>query len=98
MDYKLITFKTNHTIIAEVEKQTDTHITLKNPLQVIMQPSNTGTTLGFVPFLEYCKEFKSGIKFSFADILVITEPVDELAENYRQVFSNIQIVSQMPKL
>lgn len=98
MDYKLITFKTNHTIIAEIEKETDTHFIVKHPLQVVMQPTNTGTTLGFAPFLEYSKEFKKGIQFSKADVLVVTEPVDELSENYRQVFSNIQIVSQMPKM
>jgi hypothetical protein len=98
MTTKLITFKTNHTIVAEVVKENHTHITIKQPLQIVMQPSKEGTTVGFVPFLEVSKEFKTGINISMADILVICEPIDEVSEQYRQVFSKITLATTMPSL
>jgi len=98
MTTKLVTFKTNHTLIANIVSETDTHISLKEPLQIVVQPSKEGTSIAFAPFLEVAKEFKTGILFSKGDILVISEPIDEIAEQYRQVFSKIQLASSMPSL
>jgi hypothetical protein len=98
MTTKLITFKTNHTIIAEVVRENPTHITIKQPLQVVMQPSKEGTTIGFVPFLEVSKEFKTGINISMSDVLVVCEPIDEVSEQYRQVFSKITLATAMPSM
>jgi uncharacterized protein YlzI (FlbEa/FlbD family) len=98
MTTKLVTFKTNHTIIADVVSETDTHISLKQPLQIVVQPSKEGTSIAFVPFLEVSKEFKTGVSFSKGDVLVISEPIDEIAEQYRQVFSKIQLATSLPPL
>lgn len=99
MTIKLITFKTNHTIIADVDCVSDTEITVKEPVQVIMQPTKDGPMMAFSPFLEYCDQFKTGIKVSMADILCMTTPVRELENQYNQVFgSGIQIASAIPKI
>ena len=98
MKLKLITFKTNHTIIAQVSEE-KTCIKAKQPVQVIVQPTKDGPMMGFAPFLEYAQEFKSGIKFSMSDVLCITTPVRELENQYNQVFgSGIQIASAIPKI
>jgi hypothetical protein len=98
MTIKLITFKTNHTIIAKTEVVGD-EVTVKEPVQVIMQPSKEGPMLAFAPFLEYCQEFKTGIVFSKSDVLCITLPMVELENQYNQVFgSGIQIASAIPKV
>lgn len=74
-------------------------VTVKEPVQVIMQPSKDGPTLAFAPFLEYCQEFKTGIRFSMNDVLCITFPIVELENQYNQVFgSGIQIASSIPKI
>lgn len=98
MNLKLITFKTNHTILAETELK-DTHVVVKNPVQVVMQPTKDGPMMGFGPFLEYCEEFSSGIELDTNDILCITSPVVELQNQYNKVFgSGIQIASAIPKM
>jgi hypothetical protein len=98
MTIKLITFKTNHTIIAKTEVVGD-QITVKEPVQVIMQPSKEGPMLAFAPFLEYCQEFKTGIVFSMSDVLCVNLPMVELENQYNQVFgSGIQIASAIPKV
>ena len=72
-------------------------VTVKEPVQVIMQPSKDGPTLAFAPFLEYALEFKTGIRFSMNDVLCITLPMVELENQYNQVFgSGIQIASTIP--
>ena len=55
--------------------------------------------MGFVPFLEYTEEFKTGIEFNKSDILTINSPVRELENEYNRLFgSGIEIASSIPKV
>jgi len=88
MSLKLITFKTNQTILGDVEYSGGEY-TVKQPVQVIVQPTKDGPMMGFSPFLDFCVEFSTGIKFSSSDVLT---------NQYNQVFgSGIQIASSIPK-
>jgi hypothetical protein len=99
MTLKLITFKTNQTILGQIDCTTDNEIVIKKPVQVIVQPSKEGPMIGFAPFLEYSQEFVTGIKVPSDTILCITTPVTELENQYNQVFgSGIQIASSIPKM
>jgi hypothetical protein len=99
MTIKLITFKTNHTLIGDVDCVSNTEITIKEPVQVVMQPTKDGPMMAFSPFLDYCDEFKTGIKISMTDVLCMTTPVRELENQYNQIFgSGIQIASAIPKI
>lgn len=98
MTIKLITFKTNQTIMGELENNDNSSIEIKKPVQVIVQQSKEGPIMGFVPFLEYSEEYKTGISFSSSDILTINTPITELINEYNQMFgSGIQIVNVLPK-
>ena len=98
MTIKLVTFKTNQTVIADIDCIDDKTIILKKPTQVIIQPSKEGPMMGFAPFLEYAIEFTDGIKVPVDSVLCITTPVVELENQYSQVFgSGIQIASSIPK-
>ena len=103
MTVKLITFKTSQTVMADINddfknKLLDT-ITLKKPVQVIVQPTKEGPMMGFAPFLDYAEEFNTGIEISKADILCVTTPSRELENQYNKVFgSNIEIASFIPKV
>jgi hypothetical protein len=99
MSVKLITFKTNHTIIAQVDCTDNNEVVLKQPVQVVMQPSKEGPMMAFAPFLDFSQEFNSGIKITMDNVLCITSPVVELENQYNQVFgSGIQIASAIPKV
>ena len=93
---KLITLKTNHTLLGDVEEKGDAVI--KKPVQLATQMTKDGPMIGFVPFLEYSQEFETGIHIKQQDILCTTLPVVELENQYNQMFgSGIQIASTIPK-
>ena len=65
MNIKLITFKTNHTIMGEMISENDTSIKIKHCVQVVMVPPSAQNTQGgvaFSPFIEYAEEFKTGFE------------------------------------
>jgi hypothetical protein len=97
MTIKLLTFKTNHTLIGDLTPKGD-YIILKKPVQVIVQATKDGPAMGFVPFLEYSEEFDTGITFHVQDILCTNTPITELTNEYNKMFgSGIQIASAIPK-
>ena len=101
-DIKLITFKTNHTIIGKVEiHKEEGFVLVKTPVQVIVVPPKSEKEQGgiaFSPYIEFAQEFTSGFKISADDVLMISTPVVELENQYNRVFgSGIEIATQMPK-
>lgn len=96
MTIKLVTFKTNHTIMADVtESSSDSFILLKQPVQVVSVPprsANDPGSVAFSPFLEYAEEFKTGFKIKHEDILTTSTPVDELKNQYNQIFGSGLVV------
>lgn len=94
---KLVTFKTNQTIMGDVEAGGGL-ISIKKPVQVASQVTKDGPMIGFIPYLEYAQEFETGIEINPSDILTINLPVRELENQYNQMFgSGIQIASTIPK-
>lgn len=98
MDVKLITLKTNHTLIGQVSEESD-HVLIKQPIQVFMQPSKDGMQIGFGPFLDFAEEHATGFKIDRTDILCISTPVIDLRNQYSNIFgSGIQIATAVPNL
>lgn len=98
MTVKLVTLKTNHTILADVE-EVGVLVSLKQPVQVVTQPTKEGPMLAFVPFIEYAEEFKTGITIDEKDVLTTTTPVRELLNQYNQMFgSGLTIATAIPKV
>jgi hypothetical protein len=102
MSIQLITLKTTQTIMCDIELtkvEASTAALIKNPVQIVSQPSREGSVMNFVPFLEYSEEFKTGIVLDINDILCITTPVKELLNEYNKLFgSGIQIASTIPNI
>ena len=99
MVVKLVTLKTNHTLIGSIDCTDKDTIVIKEPVQVYMQPSKEGMQMGFGPFLDFAQEHKTGIKISMDNVLCITTPIVELENQYNQIFgSGITIASSIPKV
>lgn len=97
-DVKLVTLKTNHTLIADTSKLSD-YLILKKPAQVALQPTQQGKVLVLVPFVDFAEEFDKGFKISVGDVLFISTPVVELLNNYNQMFgSGISIATTIPTM
>jgi hypothetical protein len=101
MNVKCLTFKTHQTIIGEVIDEGDVGYLVKNPVQVISVPprsANDPGGVGFAPYLAFVEEFDKGIVLQAADILTVNTPVPDLMENYRKMFSRIEIAPPGLKL
>jgi len=98
---KLITFTTQQTIIAEIVEEDDLDLLVKNPVQVIAvpprNPSDQGG-VGFAPYLAYTEEFDKGIQIKHDNVFCVTTPISDLLEQYRKMFSRIEIASPGLKL
>lgn len=98
---KLITLKTNHTLMGDVIDDRGGVYKIKQPVQVVNVPPQgpqEAANIAFVPFLEYSEEFKTGISFDKVDVLTVNKPVIELENQYNAIFgSGIQIASAIPK-
>lgn len=93
-EIKCITFKTQQTIIGEVIDSGDVGIIVKNPVQVIPVPARSANDpggIGFAPYLAFVDEFEKGITLQMSDILTINTPVADLSEQYRRMFSRIEL-------
>ena len=98
---KLITFNTQQTIIAEVIDEGDVGVLIKNPVQVIAVPprnANDQGGVGFAPYLAYTEEFDKGITIKQENVFCITTPVSDLLEQYRRMFSRIELAPAGLKL
>jgi hypothetical protein len=75
------------------------HVTIKYPVQVVSVPpraASEASSIAFVPFLEFCEEFKTGIQIAREDILCTNKPVIELENQYNSIFgSGIQIAKSL---
>ncbi len=93
-EIKCITFKTHQTIIAEVVDEGNVGVKVKNPMQVIAVPprsANDPGGVGFAPYLAFVEEFDKGIVISNDDVLTVNTPVSDLLEQYRRMFSRIEL-------
>lgn len=99
MANKLLTFKTGQTILAEIDESDATFYVVKTPVNIVAQQTEKGPMLGFLPFLDYSEEFKTGIKIARDLIMTVNTPVRELENQYNRVFgSGIEIASNMPNI
>ena len=79
--------------------ETSSMFIISKPVQVVMQPTKDGASMGFVPFVQFCDEWKTGIVIKKDDILFESTPVIELINQYNDMFgSGIQIATSIPKL
>lgn len=100
---KLVTLKTNHTIMGVVEERPENnYVLVKKPVQVVSvppSPDNPQGGVAFSPFVEYASEFLTGFKIKHEDLLMINTPVTELENQYNQIFgSGITIAKTLPKV
>ena len=101
MTVKCLTFKTHQTIIGEFLDEGDVGILIKNPVQVISVPprsANDPGGVGFAPYLAYTEEFDKGITLKQSQVFCITTPVSDLLEQYRRMFSRIELAPAGLKL
>ena len=99
MTIKLISLKSTQTLLCELNYTDEKTISMKQPVQVIVQPTKEGPMMGFAPFLDFAQEFNTGVSISMENVLCITTPSVDIENQYSKLFgSGITIASSIPKI
>jgi hypothetical protein len=91
---KLIRLISAEELMAEVLQESETHITIKNPVRVMIVPSKTDPktpTVGFAPWMDFSEQKEFTIHK--AHVIVTSEPVQDFINNYNSMFGGIIVPS-----
>jgi len=90
MNVKLVRLINGEEIIADVVEESSGKLTLKNPLRVLIAPSQTNPNTPQVFLVPWC-EFTSdkAVLLDKNHILAIMTPVDEFTNQYKSKFGGI---------
>ena len=76
-------------IVAEIVKEDDRLITIKNPLAILLSKSQQGDlNVGFVPFAPYLGN-NPEITLELAKLQFINEVDEQMKEQYNSIFSQV---------
>lgn len=90
INLKILKMISGEEILAEITNETDTHISLKNPVRIIVMPTkaNPATpTVGFAPWADFSEEKEFTVHK--AHVIVSMKPVMEFINQYNSMFSGI---------
>jgi hypothetical protein len=90
-DIKILRF-INEEIIAEVVSQTDTTVTVKNPLRVVVIPNKTDPSnpnVGFAPYSEWIAD--KTLTLSKNMLVYVAEPITLFVNQYNSQFGGIVV-------
>lgn len=82
----------NEEIMGEIVSETDTTITVKNPVRIVVVPSKTdpkNPTVGFAPYCEWTEDTEFTLSKSF--LVYQAQPLTVFVNQYNQQFSGILI-------
>lgn len=88
MNIKALKLVTGEDIIAEIEEKDKDVLILKNPVQVSMVPSRTGSqpTFGFIPFPLTSNDKQ--IEISLSHIMFVCDTAEEFEAQYDSLFGS----------
>jgi hypothetical protein len=94
----IIKLKCGDDILASVSGESESDITVKNPIRVLLVPAPDGVGLSMMPWLIGAKGSNQEIRLNKSDVLASYEPDDELSNAYNQKFGGIVTARGVPSL
>jgi len=70
-------------LIAEIVGETDSSVTFQNPLGIVLQRSEKGPVIGFIPWMQAAE---GPFTISRDKIVVLAEVAQEVKNGYNQVY------------
>ena len=94
MSIKLLRLKSGEDIVADIDENEDT-VTMENPAQIMPMgdPRGGNVQMGFGPWVPFTSDKQIEIPRDW--VVFITEPADDLKNNYRQAFGSGVVVPDM---
>jgi hypothetical protein len=90
INLKLIRLISGEELMSEVTAETDTVISIKNPVRVVLMPNKVDPktpTVGFAPWVEFSEE--KDFTIHKAHVIVTMKPVQEFINQYNSMFGGI---------
>lgn len=87
---KILKMISGEELLAEVTKETDTHLEVKNIVRIVIMPNTTNVknpTVGFAPWADFSDDTEFTIHK--AHVIVTMKPVTQFANQYNSMFSGI---------
>lgn len=87
---KILKMISGEELLAEVTKETDTHLDVKNVVRVVIMPTANNPknpTVGFAPWADFSDEKEFTIHK--AHVIVTMKPITEFANQYNSMFGGI---------
>lgn len=88
MNIKILKLITGEEIIGEVALEDETLITLKNPIAIVIRPSQDGFTFGFMPWCSLI-EGERLVSIGLSNVVTMGNPTDEVKNTYSSMFGGI---------
>jgi hypothetical protein len=87
---KIVKLINGQELLGEIVTETDSNITIKNPVRVLTVPSKTSPnmpTVGFAPWAEWSEE--KDFTIHKAHVIVTMKPIQEFVNQYNSMFGGI---------
>lgn len=88
---KLFRLCTGEELIGKMTKMNNSHYFVRDITILIPTQSNS---LGLAPFMPYAKTDESGVVFHEKDIMFMLDPIDDLANRYKEIHGDLLIPSE----
>jgi hypothetical protein len=79
-------------ILGEVVDVGETHVTVKNPVRIVIVPNKSdpkNPSVGFAPFMEWTNDKEFRLQMTL--MICMAEPLPLFVDQYKQQFSNLII-------
>jgi ribosomal protein L21 len=93
-EVKIIKLAIGEELIATVKAETEETLELENVLLIAMGQQN----LVFVPYMPYTKIQSEGVTIQKKNVLFVTDPIDNLVDDYHSATSKIVAPRRKPIL
>lgn len=89
---RILRLVTGEEVLGEVSAETETTVTLKNPVRVLVMPSKTdpqNPSVAFAPFMQWSDDKE--LTLNWVHVITTASPIAEFVNQYNGMFGGIQI-------
>jgi hypothetical protein len=86
MNVKILKLVTGEEVVGELVSETDSTVTLKNTVALVIQPTQQGLQMGFIP---WASTIEGDVALKKSDVIYSGPAKDDLKNNYSSMFGGI---------
>lgn len=83
MSVKSLKLVSGEELVVEITEENDSSVTFKNPVACVLQRSEKGPMLGFMPWMQ---SSNGPFTIDRCNLMLVTEVADEVKNGYNQIY------------